>query len=73
VWQCGPDRQELATAEAVLTRGGAPKPTEDLHRLQDEVVTAVRPYTAKTGSPAAFFSEVRGRDIQKFLIAPSTW
>jgi hypothetical protein len=30
--------------------------------------TAVEPYTVKTGTPAAFFSDVGGRDIQKFLI-----
>ena len=44
------------------------EPTEDLHRLQDELITAVKPYTVKAGTPAAFFSEVNGRDIQKALI-----
>ncbi|HUK06571.1 MAG TPA: 2'-5' RNA ligase family protein [Stellaceae bacterium] len=44
------------------------EPTEDLHRLQDELITAVKPYTVKTGTPAAFFSEEGGRDIQKSLI-----
>ena len=44
------------------------EPTEDLHRLQDELVAAVAPYVAKRGTPAAFFSEEGGRDIQKFLI-----
>ena len=44
------------------------EPTEDLHRLQDELIKAVEPYTVKTGTPAAFFSEDGGRDIQKFLI-----
>jgi len=44
------------------------EPTEDLHRLQDELITAVRPYTVKTGTPAAFFSDEGGRDIQKSLI-----
>ena len=45
------------------------EPTEDLHRLQDELITAVVPYTVKTGTPAAFFSDEGGRDIQKFLIS----
>ena len=45
------------------------QPTEDLHRLQDELITAVAPYTVKTGTPAAFFSDEGGRDIQKFLIS----
>jgi hypothetical protein len=44
------------------------KPTDDLHRLQAELITAVKPYTVKTGTPAAFFSEAGGRDIQKSLI-----
>jgi len=44
------------------------EPTDGLHRLQDELVAAVKPYTVKTGTPAAFFSEVHGRDIQKSLI-----
>jgi 2'-5' RNA ligase len=44
------------------------EPTADLHRLQDALITAVKPYTVKTGTPAAFFSEEGGRDIQKSLI-----
>jgi 2'-5' RNA ligase len=44
------------------------EPTEDLHRLQDALIRAVAPYTVKTGTPAAFFSEEDGRDIQKSLI-----
>jgi 2'-5' RNA ligase len=44
------------------------EPTEDLHRLQDELIKAVEPYTVKTGTPAAFFSKDGGRDIQKDLI-----
>src|SRR5690349_11133881 len=44
------------------------EPTADLHRLQDELIKAVEPYTVKTGTPAAFFSDEDGRDIQKDLI-----
>lgn len=44
------------------------EPTQDLHRLQNELIAAVKPYTVRTGTPAAFFSEERGRDIQKDLI-----
>ena len=46
------------------------EPTEDLHRLQDELIKAVGPYTAKTGTAAAFAfpSDEGGRDIQEFLI-----
>ena len=45
------------------------EPTEDLYRLQNEMLEAVAPYTEKTGTPAAFFSTEDGRDIQEFLIA----
>lgn len=45
------------------------EPTEDLHRLQDELISAVKPFTVTTGTPAAFFSEEGGRDIQKSLIS----
>jgi 2'-5' RNA ligase len=44
------------------------EPTDDLHRLQDELIKAVEPYTVKTGTPAAFFSDEGGRDIQGALI-----
>ena len=44
------------------------EPTEDLHRLQNALIAAVAPYTVRTGSPAAFFSDEGGRDIQPFLI-----
>ena len=44
------------------------EPTEDLHRLQDTLIEAIKPYTVKTGTPAAFFSEEGGRDIQNDLI-----
>ena len=40
------------------------EPTEALHRLQNELITAVKPYTVKTGTPAAFFSDEGGRDIR---------
>jgi hypothetical protein len=45
------------------------KPTDDLHRLQGELIKAIEPYTVKTGTPAAFFSEEGGRDIQESLIS----
>jgi len=44
------------------------EPTEDLHRLQQEIIDAVTPFTVKTGTPAAFMSTENGRDIQKSLI-----
>jgi 2'-5' RNA ligase superfamily len=44
------------------------EPTPDLHRLQDALIKAIEPFTVKTGTPAAFFSEDGGRDIQEDLI-----
>lgn len=44
------------------------EPTEDLHRLQQEIIDAVTPFTVKTGTPAAFMSTENARDIQKVLI-----
>jgi hypothetical protein len=45
------------------------EPTEDLHRVQDELIAAVGPFAVDTGTPAAFASDDGGRDIQAFLIA----
>jgi 2'-5' RNA ligase len=45
------------------------EPTEDLHRLQQEIIDAIAPFTVKTGTAAAFMSTENGRDIQKFLIS----
>lgn len=42
--------------------------TDDLLRLQQEIIDVVTPYTEKTGTPAAFMSTEEGRDIQKELI-----
>ena len=44
------------------------EPTADLHKLQQELIDAVTPFTVKTGTPAAFMSTEEGRDIQPFLI-----
>ena len=45
------------------------EPTDELHRLQDELIKAVEPYTVNTGTPAAFFSDEGGQDIQGALIS----
>jgi hypothetical protein len=42
--------------------------TEDLLRLQYELLDAVAPFTEKTGTAAAFVSTDGGRDIQEGLI-----
>jgi len=44
------------------------EPMKDLHRLQDELIAAIKPYTVKTGTPAAFYSDEGGHDIQQELI-----
>jgi 2'-5' RNA ligase len=45
------------------------EPTADLRRLQNELIAAVKPYTVTSGTPAAFYSDEGGRDIQKSLIS----
>jgi 2'-5' RNA ligase len=44
------------------------EPTADLLRLQQKLLDAVGPFTAKTGTAAAFMSTEEGRDIQQSLI-----
>ena len=44
------------------------EPTDDLLRLQQKIIDAVAPFTAKTGTAAAFVSTEEGRDIQPALI-----
>lgn len=44
------------------------EPTEDLLRLQRELIDAVAPFTTKSGTAAAFMSTEDGHDIQEFLI-----
>ncbi len=44
------------------------EPTADLHRLQQELIDAVAPFTVKTGTAAAFMTTEDGRDFQPFLI-----
>jgi 2'-5' RNA ligase len=45
------------------------EPTEDLIKLQQELLDAVAPFTVKTGTTAAFVTTEEGRDIQQSLIA----
>jgi hypothetical protein len=44
------------------------EPTENLLKLQQELIEAVAPYTEKSGTAAAFMSTEEGRDIQQDLI-----
>ena len=44
------------------------EPTDDLIRLQQELLDAVAPFTVKTGTAAAFVTNEEGRDIQEGLI-----
>ena len=44
------------------------EPTDDLLRLQHELIDAIAPFTVKTGTPTAFMSTEEGRDIQRSLI-----
>jgi len=44
------------------------EPSDDLLRLQQELLNGVAPFTEKTGTAAAFVSADEGRDIQQGLI-----
>jgi len=44
------------------------EPTEDLLRLQREIIEVIAPFTQKSGTAAAFMSTEDGRDIQPFLL-----
>jgi hypothetical protein len=44
------------------------EPTSDLHRLQAELIAAIKPYIVGTGTSAAFYSDEGGHDIQQELI-----
>jgi hypothetical protein len=44
------------------------EPTDDLLRLQRKLIDAVAPFTATSGTAAAFVSSEGGRDIQPALI-----
>ena len=55
-------------APPVGVAGIVVEPTEDPHRLQGELIEAVAPFTVRTGTPAAFYSDEGGRDIQQGLI-----
>ncbi len=42
--------------------------TDDLVRIQRELLDAIAPFTERSGTPAAFYSTENGRDIQPGLI-----
>jgi hypothetical protein len=44
------------------------EPTADLHKLQQELIEAVAPFTVKTGTAAAFATTPENSDIQPLLI-----
>ncbi len=67
-WKLRAYKYYYIPAPPVGLAGIVVEPTEDLHRLQQEIIDAVRPFTVKTGTPAAFMSTENGRDIQKSLI-----
>jgi 2'-5' RNA ligase len=67
-WKLRAYKYYYIPAPPVGLAGIVVEPTEDLHRLQQEIIDAVTPFTVKTGTPAAFMSTENGRDIQKFLI-----
>lgn len=68
VWKLKAFKYYYIPSPPIGLAGIVVEPTENLRRLQDKLIEAVEPYTVKTGTPAAFFSDEDGGDIQKFLI-----
>jgi hypothetical protein len=68
-WKLKAFKYYYIPASPIGVAGIVIEPTEDLHRLQDELIKVVEPYAVKTGTPAAFFSDEGGRDIQGQLIS----
>lgn len=66
-WRLKAIRYYYIPAPPLGIAGIVVEPTEDLLRLQHELLDAVAPFTEKTGTPAAFFTD-DGRDIQPGLI-----
>ena len=67
-WRLKAIRYYYIPAPPLGIAGIVVEPTEDLLRLQHELLDAVAPFTEKTGTPAAFFTTDDGRDIQPGII-----
>jgi hypothetical protein len=67
-WKLSAGKYYYIPAPPLGLAGIVVEPTENLHRLQQEIIDAVTPFTVKTGTPAAFMSAENGRDIQNSLI-----
>ena len=67
-WTLKADKLHVMRSSPIGVASIEVEPTEDLRRLQDELIAAVAPYRATAGTLAAFFSDEGGRDIQKFLL-----
>ena len=67
-WKLKASRYYYIPSPPVGLAGIVVEPTEDLLRLQRELIEAVAPFAIKTGTSAAFVTSEEGRDIQPFLI-----
>jgi 2'-5' RNA ligase len=67
-WQLRAIKYYYIPSPPIGLAGIVVEPTDDLLRLQYDLIDAVAPFTVKTGTPAAFFSTEEGRDIQEALI-----
>jgi hypothetical protein len=67
-WRLTASRYYYLPMAGVGVPGIVIEPTGDLVRLQQKIIDAVLPFSAKTGTVAAFMSTDDGRDIQPDLI-----
>ena len=70
-WRLKAIRYYYIPAPPLGIAGIVVEPTEDLLRLQHELLDAVAPFTEKTGTPAAFFTD-DGRDEPGLMRSSST-
>jgi 2'-5' RNA ligase len=67
-WTLKASKYYFIPAPPIGIAGIVVDPTENLLRLQAELIDAVAPFTEKTATAAAFASTEEGRDIQQGLI-----
>jgi hypothetical protein len=67
-WKLQANKYYYIPAPPIGLAGIVVEPTDDLLRLQQELLEAIAPYAEKAGTPAAFMSTEEGRDIQQSLI-----
>jgi len=67
-WKLGAFEYYYLPARHIGGAGIVIEPTDDLHRLQEALIDAVAPFTAQTGTAAAFVTTPEEPNIDPFVI-----